>query len=666
MILSPHAAAEQSEFSWFARACRAPRLRTMREFAEAEIVLPTGPFARLRYRCDRQPYSAHYFAAVDGQQYQVIAAVGPSQTGKTVTCTVIPLLYHLFELRETVIFGLPDMDMAKDKWERDILPVLERTRYRDLLPERGEGSRGGAVKNAVTFKNGSMLKFMTAGGDDKGRAAFTSRVLVITEADGFGETSEVSAESTKLEQLFARVRAYGSRARIYLESTASTSRGVIWSQYLLGTQSRLLADCPHCGAWIQPERDQLTGWAACDNEIDAELFATFVCPACEAEITDPQRRAMNGRLRLVHRGQMLDHAGNIQGDPPKTRTLGFRWNAWHNQLLTTGELAVDEWRAARNPDETARERKMHQFVWALPYDGDAEEITILQAASLSARQHPWRRGEVPPDTVAITAGVDLGKHLGHYIVIAWADGFVGRVIDYGRFDVAGADLAVDVAIERALALFAEQVLDPGWAIAGKNGEVRTADNVLIDSGYQPKAVGRFLRSRPEQGLWACKGWGFGHFQAERYLQPRGKSKLVRAVGENYHLSADPDLGLRVDIGADAWKSFLFARLSSPVAGPGAIALYRAAAKEHTTLTKHWTAERQILRKSSDGPDELVWEKIHSNNHYLDATAYACCGGHFAGIRMPESAPPAAPPPRAAPFPRLETPAGQPFFVLDRN
>ena len=31
--------------------------------------------------------------------------------------------------------------MAKDKWREDILPVIEASRYRDLLPRQGGGSR---------------------------------------------------------------------------------------------------------------------------------------------------------------------------------------------------------------------------------------------------------------------------------------------------------------------------------------------------------------------------------------------------------------------------------------------------------------------------------------------------------------------------------------------
>jgi hypothetical protein len=63
---------------------------------------------------------------------------------------------------------VPSLDMVKDKWEEDLLPAIEASsRYRDLLPRRGEGSRGGNVESRVQFQNGATLRFMTGGGGDK-------------------------------------------------------------------------------------------------------------------------------------------------------------------------------------------------------------------------------------------------------------------------------------------------------------------------------------------------------------------------------------------------------------------------------------------------------------------------------------------------------------------
>lgn len=143
----------------------------------------TGRSIDGRADCAHQPFTGLWFDEVDSSRWWRFVATGPSQSGKTLSCFVIPLLYHLFEIGETVICGLPDMDMAADKWREDLLPVIERCRYRELLPSKGGGRRGGRVQT-VQFANGATLKFMSGGGSDKSRVGFTSRVVVITETDG--------------------------------------------------------------------------------------------------------------------------------------------------------------------------------------------------------------------------------------------------------------------------------------------------------------------------------------------------------------------------------------------------------------------------------------------------------------------------------------------------
>src|SRR5690349_23779771 len=120
------------DLRWFLSQSRPRRLRSMRAFAEAQIVIPAGPFVGRRFRCARQPYTGLWFDAVDSGLWSRCVATGPTQSGKTLSCFVIPLVYHLFEIGETVICGLPDMDMAADKWREDILPVIEASKYREL------------------------------------------------------------------------------------------------------------------------------------------------------------------------------------------------------------------------------------------------------------------------------------------------------------------------------------------------------------------------------------------------------------------------------------------------------------------------------------------------------------------------------------------------------
>ncbi|HBN76721.1 MAG TPA: hypothetical protein DD473_13060 [Planctomycetaceae bacterium] len=144
----------RSELRWLLRQSKTSKVRSMRDFAEQEIIIPDGPYQGRRFDCNRQPYTRLWFEAIDTGSWDRFVATGPTQSGKTLSCFLIPLLYHLFEVGETVICGLPDMDMASDKWREDLLPVIERSKYRDLMPTKGGGSRGGKTE-AIQFLNGA-------------------------------------------------------------------------------------------------------------------------------------------------------------------------------------------------------------------------------------------------------------------------------------------------------------------------------------------------------------------------------------------------------------------------------------------------------------------------------------------------------------------------------
>ncbi|MBN1518152.1 hypothetical protein JXA32_16440, partial [Candidatus Sumerlaeota bacterium] len=119
------------EYSWLTRNARARQQRTMAEFAEQEIRIPDEP-GLPRYRIDSQPSIRHWFEAVDSGRYERHWGTGCTQSGKTLSCVVIPAMYHLFEIGETVIVGLPSMEMAGDKWREDFEPAIRASRYRDL------------------------------------------------------------------------------------------------------------------------------------------------------------------------------------------------------------------------------------------------------------------------------------------------------------------------------------------------------------------------------------------------------------------------------------------------------------------------------------------------------------------------------------------------------
>jgi phage terminase large subunit GpA-like protein len=631
-----------AELNWFLDSAQPRRVRTMRQFAEQEIIIPDGPYAGRRFRCHRQPYTALWFDAVDSGRWNRCVATGPTQSGKTLCAWVIPLMYHLLELQETVICGLPDMDMARDKWREDLLPVLEQSAFRDLIPQTGAGSRGGTV-DALRFRNGATLRFMTGGGGDKSRAGFTSRVVVITETDGMDRPGISSRESDKITQLEARTRAYGSRKRIYLECTVSTEQGRTWQEYEHGTHSRILVRCPACQKWVAPEREHLVGWQEAPSQIEARQQGHFRCGECAAAWTDRQRAEMNAEARLVHEGQTLADDGEPVGMTRPTETLGFRWSAFHNLFLSAGDLAADEWRGRHADNEENAEKELRQFVWCLPVAPSKWDETTLRVEELARRMTPLPRGILPKGCLLVTAGIDLGKYLCHWVVVAWTEHATGHIVDYGRLEVASVDLGVEQGLMAALRQFRDDVT-PGWPVEDDPEQQKTANVVWIDAGYMTDVVYTFVR---ESGAPFCPAVGRGAAQqrTQWYNRPTRTGSVVKHIGEGFHLNRLRDQRLHLaEVNADHWKTWVHQRLSTPVEQPGALTLFQSQPKEHLSFARHLTAEVKTEEFISGKGLVTKWERLRRNNHWLDALYNACAAASLAGVRLIDS-PATVPQPR---------------------
>ncbi|QGJ70619.1 Phage terminase large subunit (GpA) [Planctomycetales bacterium 10988] len=641
------------EFRWFVKAAQAPRKRTFREWAEDEIVVPTGPFRGRRFRADRLPAGGLLLDLFSSGLWNRFAVTGPTQTGKSFHAYVMPVLYHLFEMREPVICGIPHMKMAEEKWAKDLLPVIKKSRYRELLPTSGAGSRGGKFEE-VLFKNGVSLKFMSGGGGDENRSASTARVLVVTEVDKLDKVGGTSREADKLSQMEARLSAFtADELRVYLECTCSIPTGKIWVEYTKGSHGRLHLPCPHCGEYVSPEREDLKGWREAETEVEAYEQACFVCPRCAAIWSEEDRGKANREALVVHRGQSIE-GGKVIGELPKTRTLGYRWNAAHNLFLRASDLGLGEWKAAQERDEENAEKRQTQFVWAMPFapkQGDAAQLECNEICNRTANPG---RGGLPDNTRFLTLGIDVHKYLLWYVLIAWQEHATGHIADYGAWDVPSKDLAVEIAIRQALSGLLEE-LDSRYTD-------KRIDQVWIDSGWQSQCV-RGWCDREGSFVSPTIGRGEGQQYELNYHKPKKTGATVAQICEEYHFSDLPDHQKPlVEINADYWKSWLAERLATPLGKPGSISLYQTSPREHLQIGKHFTAEKQKTVWIPDKGEKTLWHTESRNNHLFDAATLACCAGHYAGARLIDDAVISTPAPPPTPEPDHDD---IPFLITDR-
>ena len=480
-----------------------------------------------RYRIKNQPFVRLWFEAIESGIFSRHAATGPSQSGKTLSCCVIPTMFHLFEIRETVIFFSPSMEINEEKWLIDIRPTIEKSRYAQYLPQSGKGSQGG-FSELITLRNGTRIKFMTGGGGDKNKAAFTSRVIIGTEIDGMDEASETSRESDPITQIFARTRAHGSRAVAYLECTVSIETGRIWQEITNGTDSKIVLECPHCSKWVTPEREHFLGWDSAETELQAEKNGRFYCPECGTAWSSEQRKAANLRNKLIHRGQITSPKGEVLGPIPETRTFGFRWSAVNNQFTDEAQLGREEWVSARNQDRDAAEKERCQFVWCLPFTGQPTGIELTEQM-VASRLTGLPRGVLPNDVETLVVQVDLHLRWHYWTVMATSPNGVRSIVDYGIHltpnpDINGTEEAVKLGLEQ----LAADLESRRWK--KENSDDYQLDLKLVDAGYQQDIAVEFARSRP--------GWRLIKGQGKEFRTPKERTPDER-IGEHWYDSRQP-------------------------------------------------------------------------------------------------------------------------------
>lgn len=668
----------RTELLWLCKAARAQRVRHLAEFAESEVYLTTGRYAGQRFRCDRQPFTRLWFDAVSTGHWGRYVATGPSQSGKSLSAFVLIILWHLFDHRETVICGLPHLDLAAAKWQEDILPVIERTKYRELLPRIGSGSRGGGKLVSVAFRHGRTLRFMGGGGNDKQRAGYTARVLVVTETDGLDESGGKSREAAKLEQMEARTRAFGERARIYLECTLTTKAGRTWREYEGGTMSRIVLPCPHCGEYVTPDREHFTGWEDAEDELEAIELSALGCPSCGAVWTEEERLEANRKCVLAHRGQEVARDGTVSGPIPRTLTFGFRWTATNNLFIPIARIGAEEWKGRRAQDPEDAEKKLCQFTWAHPYEPPAVDTTPLTSDAITVRVledprgrdgYRYPRGTVPKDATQLALGIDLGKRLCHWTLVAFRPGATPHVVDYSILEVPSDQLGVERALLAALRGFRDDAVTPGWPVEDSDAR-RLPDQVWVDAAWQTDVVYGFMRetARIQQHAKRFRPYIGRGASSTKYVEPKSTSSTVRHLGDGYHIARlSKEKLLLVEVNADRWKSWVHDRLATPPGESGAMSLFTAPPNDHFRLAQHFTAEKQVQEFVAGKGEVTRWIAERRDNHWLDSTYAACAAGHFAGARLVATQQPQRPRRRGGVRSNnFTTPDGRPFLITERR
>ncbi|MEP4684207.1 MAG: hypothetical protein ABJ015_21565, partial [Rhodopirellula bahusiensis] len=131
--------------------------RSFSKWVQSELIIPDGPHAGEHFRLERQPAIRLWLDAVDDPYWRSLIFTAVTQFGKSLFGYVSPMLYHACELGESLGFCVPFSDMADNKWQADVRPVLMASpSLRKFLPTRGSGAAGGTVRDSIQLSNGAI------------------------------------------------------------------------------------------------------------------------------------------------------------------------------------------------------------------------------------------------------------------------------------------------------------------------------------------------------------------------------------------------------------------------------------------------------------------------------------------------------------------------------
>ncbi len=579
------------------------------DWAEAKLRYPTGRRRNQQFNRGHQPATSLFLELFDDPRWRRVMLVGPNQGGKSFSLVTV-VLNAIDNWREDVIFGLPDLDkMFAAKWAKDFKPILDNSTLKDLVPETGQGTRGG-TPTLMTMTNGRTLQPMGAGAGDSQRASSTSRIVCVTEFKDFGTTAKASDEGTKAQQLINRTRQYQGEELFFAESTLTIEENCAWQAYLAGTQTLVYFPCPKCAVPIAPEREDLVGWRDASTEDEARAKGRFRCPVCHESMTESERKAALQHAVALHKGQQIID-GQIVGDIPPTAALSFRFSAASNMFADAGAIAAEEWNCAQIADRVKQDqadRTLLQSIWAWPAAAASLYLDALDGMALMARTSPIEFGKVPEGTYLLTGGCDVRKRWLHASVIAWREGAGPVLIWWGSEPIREGVIWSDALLE------AGKVLQDTFSTAFELPVLFT----LLDSHWMTDECEALAAL---DFTWqSCMGFGAGVLQTKSYRAPKQTGNTCRYIGDGYHLALVNDREL-VELDASRHKLNLLERLQLAGTDPNALTFASADQAKLKWLCDHLTAERP-RPKSDAGQSLIVFDEIRKEQHLLDSTSYA--------------------------------------------
>ena len=285
-------------------------------------------------------------------------------------------------------------------------------------------------------------------------ASRPSDLLVMDEVDKFAVTTAREANAVDLAEQRTKSR---SNTMIVKTSSPTETSGLIWKSFLSGDQRKFHLPCPHCGAmilldfqnvkWDQTAKNS-KGW----NYEAVRNSARYICQDCQGEIHDGQKTAMlRGGEWLPTNPDAVPGARSYQ--------LTSLYSPWAK--TTFGALAVEFLKHKARFDM----KGWDNGYLARPTEEVARSIDweILAAR----RENTYSLGQVPEGVALLTAFCDVQDSWLEWFVWGWGQGGENWLIEHDVIHGSPSTLAIWESLAEIIR--AERDLPLDWTFIDYGG-----------------------------------------------------------------------------------------------------------------------------------------------------------------------------------------------------
>ncbi|SOE18844.1 phage terminase large subunit GpA-like protein [Hoeflea halophila] len=424
---------------------------------------------------------------------------------------------------------------------------------------------------------GSTLRLVGANAPANLRAV-TARVLFADEVSAFGTT----VEGDPMALATMRTASFPNRLIVACSTPTDELTCGITALYDQSDKRVWQVPCQHCGEHWQIQWGDMR-WT--DGDPDT---AHVVCPSCGGIHSEADK------LEMVLHGRWHATAPEVKGH------AGFHINSLASLLPSARwPTLVREFLKAKQ--DTALLQAFVNTVlgetWREQSDGD------IDPASLEARREPFGEDDLPPEVLALTAGVDVQRDRLERTIMGHTENGVPVIIDH---TVLWGDPLQDEVWRDLQDDLKRTFPHPGGGKLPIMGAALDAGD-----GGTMAAVINFAGPHWRRHWYAIKGMGgTGRLPFDLPRKSKGKARLAI-------------------IGVDTVKTEVIRAYSKPEGEAGAM-------RFSDRLDGDWfdqlTAERRVVRMKAGRP-VIAFEQVKKRNEALDCAGYALAVWHFLKPRV---------------------------------